>query len=92
MAYNTDLYSGYAGNYGDPKHDATMVVSAKDKKLWINIKEFHGFPDMELMPITDDKFKADSFPSVVKFVRDKSNKATALILYDLTTDSLLRTD
>lgn len=92
VAFNTGLYPGYAGNYGDPKHDATMIVSAKDKKLWINIKEFPGFPNMELIPIADDKFKADSFPSAVKFVRDKSNKATALILYDLTTDTLLRTD
>jgi|GEM_PF-100688 len=92
VAFNKNLYPGFAGNYGDPKHDATMIISAKDKKLWISVKELEGSPAMELIPIADDKFKADSFPSAVKFVKNNSGKATALIMYDLTTDTLLRTD
>lgn len=92
VSFNVDLYPGYAGNYVFPEHDATMIISAKDKKLWIRVKELERMPPLELIPVADNKFQADGFPSAVKFVKDKSNKATGLIIYDLSADTLLRTD
>ena len=90
VAFNTDLYPSYTGSYADPKLDGTMIISAKEKKLWINIKEFGDAPAMELIPIAGNKFKADAFPSAVSFVKNKSGKVTGLVIYDLATDTLAR--
>jgi hypothetical protein len=92
VPFNTDLYPSFAGTYPVPKLDGTLIISAKDKKLWLSVKEFVGMPPMELIPIAGDKFKADPFPSALKFVQNKSGKTTGMIIYDLATDTLSRTE
>jgi hypothetical protein len=90
VPFNSDLFPSFVGTYFDPKLDGTLIISEKDKKLWVSIREFGNFPSMQLIPIADEKFKADSFPSAIKFVKNKTGKTTGLILYDLATDTLTR--
>ncbi|HWH63080.1 MAG TPA: c-type cytochrome [Ginsengibacter sp.] len=90
VPFNTDLYPSYTGSYADSHLDGTMIISVKDQKLWISVKEMEDTPAMELIPIKENKFKADAFPSAISFVKNKSGETTGLIIYDLTTDTLAR--
>jgi|GEM_PF-6987087 len=43
---------------------------------------------MELITISEDK--AEAFPSVIKFEKDKTGKTNVLVLHDLVADGSIR--